>query len=451
MNSRSDTRRAVRPAMAGLLLLAFSATAHAQSPLSLADAVERALGQHPSIAISRARQDAARAGVDEARAAALPNVQLASSAVQYKEASLVSPIHGLQPGLAPPFDETLFQTGVSASYILYEGGSRKAGLVQARAELDVEEAGSQAARQQLIGRVVGTYARVLSRREIVMAQNRRMEALESERARVERLLDVGRAAEIDRLRVAAALASAAAEQVRAVEALDTAERDLARLLQVPPDETRASHLVPVEVAPVGPEGREVLLDAARRANPLVEQARRREAAARAAVGVASAQRQPRLSVAGSVINFGSAAGHFTTEWNASLQVSYPIFNRAAGERVRRAEATRLAAAGQLRLAETQVAEELDHALSAVREAAALSASLASAVERFTEVARIEALRLENGAGTQTDYLKAESDLLLARSALAEARSGETVARVELARISGELDRNWIRQNVKVKP
>jgi outer membrane protein TolC len=61
--------------------------------------------------------------------------------------------------------------------------------------------------------------------------------------------------------------------------------------------------------------------------------------------------------------------------------------------------------------------------------------------------RVQKLLLDEGAGTQTDYLSAEADLLAARASLAEARHAAALARVDLARAAGRLDPEWLRQNL----
>jgi len=95
-----------------------------------------------------------------------------------------------------------------------------------------------------------------------------------------------------------------------------------------------------------------------------------------------------------------------------------------------------------------VEQGVDQALAALRQAHARVAALQSAVEQSAEVARIERLSLEVGSGTQTDYLAAEANLLSARAGLIEARHAEIGARVELARIIGELSRDWLARIVE---
>jgi outer membrane protein TolC len=70
-------------------------------------------------------------------------------------------------------------------------------------------------------------------------------------------------------------------------------------------------------------------------------------------------------------------------------------------------------------------------------------SLEPAIARFRELARIERLLLDAGSGTQTDFLNAEADLLTAQANLVEARHAEIAARVELARVAGELNLDWL--------
>ena len=117
----------------------------------------------------------------------------------------------------------------------------------------------------------------------------------------------------------------------------------------------------------------------------------------------------------------------------------------------RAQAQRRRAGEAFRLVETEIAQELDRSLLAIEEAKARVASLDAAIESGEEVSRIERLQLEVGTGVQTDYLRAESELLLTRANWIEARYAEIRARVELARVTGELDREWLASHLRNEP
>jgi len=77
---------------------------------------------------------------------------------------------------------------------------------------------------------------------------------------------------------------------------------------------------------------------------------------------------------------------------------------ARSRSIDRAEASHRNVVEQMRQIKLQVEEDIDRALSVIREARARLESLVIAVARAEEVARIEQLLLETGSGTQTDFL-----------------------------------------------
>jgi outer membrane protein TolC len=268
----------------------------------------------------------------------------------------------------------------------------------------------------------------------------------AEGRRVEQLLAVGRVPEVDLRRAEAALAAARASRVRLAAALDTAERDLARLVGLEDGEVEAGALVAVAPPAAGLPPREELYGELEE-SPALARARQAVAAAEAAVAVARGARRPRLAVVGDLKEYGSSEGDLDLEWNAGFQVAVPVFRGGAlGERVAQAEASRDAAAERLRSARLEARSEVDRALAALVEARAREEALAEAVKQYEEVARIERLRLDTGVGIQADYLDAEAALLDARAGLVEARHAAVGARVEMARATGDLDLRWVEES-----
>lgn len=420
-------------------------------PLTLSRAVRRALEHDPAVRGAVAGSDAARASVGEARAPRFPTLALTGSATRFQEPMVAIPIHGFEPGNLPPFDQTLFQAGLTLQYTLFDGGARGARVRGARARADAAGAALDEAARQLVARVVRTYLAAQSAREVVDAHDRRIAALAAELARVRQRREVGRAADIEVLRVEASAAAAQADRVRAAAELELAELELARLTDLAPADTRADRLAAVGDRDTTLPAREVLTARALVASPALERARGELAAARAARALAAGARWPTLELVGAYVDRGGLDTDHSLEWNVGVQLSYPVFTGGAvGGAVARAEAEARAAAERVRAAEQQVGRDVDRAVATVEESRARAASLETAVSRFAEVARIELLRQETGTGTQTDYLAAEADLLAARAALADARRAVIVARAELARVTGTLDLAWVDQRVEVE-
>lgn len=443
-------------ALAGLVALVPARSLDAQDDapgrrLTLSDAVARARETYPSLRAARAGEEAAAAAVGEVTAVRWPSLRSGISLTRFEEPMLVAPLHRFDITQIPEFDETLIRGDVTLAWTLFDGGARGARIGGARAEAAGSVAGRRSAEMELIARVTRAYLEVLTARGVLAAQERRIVALSAERQRVEDLLGQGRAARVELLRVDAALAVAEADRVEIDARLDLAERDLARLIGASLEEAQGFALLPLRL--VGPDaevGREALLARARTASPELERARQLLLAAQAGRRLARAGWLPRLDLVGSYLGFGSTAGGGALEWQAGVSLSYPLFTGGARlSAVSAARARERRAGEELRLAQLRLEEAVDVALNAEREARALVEAVSRAVEHQAEVVRIEILTLEEGAGTQTDYLAAEAELLRVRSALIEARHRHIAARVELARVVGELDAAWLNENLEI--
>lgn len=443
-----------RVLIVGWLAAAVAPVARCQEPeaarwLTLGAAVDRALERHPSVGSSRFAADAARASANRVSASRWPSLSASASATRFQEPMVVTPIHGFSPDLAPPFDRTLVQSAATVRYTLFDGSARSARIESAREEAEAAEHGVSSTAQQLVVRVSAAFLDVLGRAEVLAAHQRRIGALEAERARVRQLMEVGRAAQVDRLRVEAALASAEAERASVAAGLDVAEQQLGRLVGIGADSAGARNLIP----PARAAGRDVetrpsLLAAALEANPGLARVRRQAVAADARVRAATGGRLPRVDLVTGYNSWSSINHQPTAEWNLGAMVSWPLFTGGAvTNEVRAARAAASAASEQVRLAEDDVADQLDGTLAAIREAAARVSSLETAVARSEEVARIERLRLQVGTGVQRDYLDAEAALFAVRAALVQARYGEIAALVRLAAVIGRLDAAWLAANL----
>lgn len=123
-------------------------------PLTLEEAVSRALDFYPSVGAARAMGDAAQATVGQAKSAWWPELGLAGSLTQYQEPMIVTPIHAFDPGATPEFDQTLFQGGGYLTYTLFDGGERQARIRTATGEASAAGANLGIAMHGLIADVV---------------------------------------------------------------------------------------------------------------------------------------------------------------------------------------------------------------------------------------------------------------------------------------------------------
>lgn len=420
------------------------------TPMTLSDALALALETHPAVGHARAAREAASARLNQAESARLPWLAAQASLGVNQEPMIVAPIHSLDMTNPPEFDKNLLQGAVTLGYTLFDGGGRGARIRRAEAGDAAAEATGAAADMDVIVQVSAAYLGILSGEEILQAVEGQRAALEAEARRVRQFLEEGKAARVDLLRVEAALSRVLASEISAGSDLELARSRLARLTGLSLEAVEAASL-----AGVGPGGgelpeRDEVLRMAGTSNPELSQAREALAGASAGVREAKAGWYPKVEAGGRYNDYGTLSGGHVQEWQALVQVSYPLFSGGSrsGDQARAAAEERQAAES-LRLTEMRVEDEAETALASVLEARAMREALELAAAQSEEVARIEALALEAGAGVQTDFLRAEAELFQARANLAQARHGEILARIQLARVRGDLTLGWIQENMEV--
>ncbi len=416
--------------------------------LTLSAAVRAALETHPALALPSAERDRSAAIVGEVRATRFPRVTTEWLGVRHQEPMIVAPLHGFDPRTPPDFNRTLVQGNLAVSWMLFDGGARGARIARAEAVAAAAEASVDVARAELITRAARAYLSVAGARETTAALRAQVATLDAERTRVLRFEAEGRVARVAVLRAEAALSRAQADLAAQRARLREAESDLARLVTLRAERIAALTLVAPEARFEPPRPRDELLALARATNDEVARARRHVEAAQSAVAEARATFLPTVLVAGRYNAFGSAGGDATAEWQGGVQLSWPVFT--SGQRtngVARATAELAAAGHALRLAELEVEAAVDHALTALAEADARVAALDAAVAQYEAVLDVERLALEAGAGVQTDFLAAEAALFDARSARTSAAYAGQLARIELARATGELTLDWLDSNL----
>jgi outer membrane protein TolC len=290
---------------------------------------------------------------------------------------------------------------------------------------------------------------------VLTAHDERIVALVAASNRTRQLVMEGKAARVEQLRVDAATKSAEADRIASASQLALAEQELAQLTQVPVatiQRARFSALKPTDAAFAADTTaamRAGLIARAFKSSSELAELNNRSRAASAGSDAARTLRYPEIRANGAFVDRGRWAGDFSGEWQFGLGVSYPLYTGGTREHnIERAAADEHAVAAHIRVAQLNIESGIDRTLASLREAHARSVALQSAVDQSAEVARIEQLSLDVGSGTQTEFLNAQANLLRVRASLVEAQHAELSARVELARVIGELSREWLARTLE---
>ena len=373
----------------------------------VAELIERAERDSPTLDQALARIAQSRAGVTAARSALLPSVGLSG---------------GRSKGGDNPvaYEQTVTRGAFDAAWeIDFFGGNRR-GSEAATARLQGAEAAWHDARISLAAEVALEYVGLracevrLADAEVDQASRRATEKLTLTKS------GAGFAAPADASLAQASAAEGATRLLAQRVECEIGVKSLVALTGLPEADLRArlqaGHGQLPAPASLGVDELPARIVSAR---PDVASAERSLAAASAEIGVAEAARYPRLSLLGSIgrqsqeINGVSASGRL---WSFGPTLDLPIFD--AGRRAANADAARArydeALAGY-KGAVRRAVREVEQSLVRLASAAEREAEAGSAARRYDEVFRAAEQRWKVGIGSQLDLEETRRLATAARS------------------------------------
>lgn len=413
-----------RALLVAVAVLALGVDASAET---LDEAMAGALAVNPSIAAARARVDAVREQLPQARAEALPSVSAGASATSSETRVDGVPSQGRSEN---------WNLTTSASQTLYAGGRINALQSAARARIASAEADYGSTEQALLLQVTQAYAAVIEARAIIEARVRTTQNIDELRAFASARAEAGVATRTDVAQAESRLAQARTQLIQAEGSLAAAVETYRRLVGAMP-----ADLTPPPTAPGLPASLDEALERAARFSPTLLSARAAEEAAVFSVDVAAAAGRPRVALEASAgaSDALSGSGRQTDQDSVGLRVSVPVFSGGAvRSRTRESRAQRAAASLDRAAAESQVRETVTTAWTGLTTARAAATSAAAQVDAAEVAYRGVRLEQELGLRTATDALNQENDLLTARLSFAAAARELVVAERRLLAATGEL-------------
>lgn len=394
----------------------------AASADTLREALTQAYASNPTLTGARAGLRATDEDVAIAKAQGLPDVSATTSYrkfVKRSANSFTSPKEAL--GAA-----------VSVDVPLYQGGFVRNSIRAAKARVEEGRAGLQATEGDVFTNVVAAYMDVIRDSEIVDLRANNVKVLGTDLQASKDRFEVGDLTRTDVAQSDARLALARADLQSAQAQLDSSRQTYLEVVGSFPDLLETPPALPGL-----PGTSEDAVEVAIASNPDLVAAKQASKAADYDIGVAAAQRLPRISAFGDG-NYtdyrgtlaGGAAGVKQIDKTATIgiQAQIPIFQGGEpGARVRQAQARKSQAIEQQTAAERAVIADARIAFSRYQAALGVIDSSQSAVSA-NELA-LEGVRAEQGVGTRNvlDVLNAEQELLNARSTLISAKRDAYVA------------------------
>lgn len=426
-------------ALGGLALgLMAAGLAQAQEPaLSLPEAIRQALARSPAQTVSRLEVERAAQGLQAARGARLPALDVNASAVRYSHPSLVVPIR--EVGVFPPLDETIYDLGVALTLPLYTGRRLAQGVVLADLGKNIAAERERLGEQELIFNTGSVYLKILHLLRLDEVYAARIASLESQAKQVQLLVKVGRAPRLDALKISVLLSKARHDRLQ----IENRRREAYSLLynlmgrEGPATETPLM----TYTAAAAPDW--TLAELQRQAGVRRAELKIAEheiAAGAAQVRTARAERLPEVSLVGSYRERAGVDTDQFDDWNVGVLLTLPLFD--GGVRRSRVEQAVIASEqARQRAEETRLAvdRQVQDAWYAHAETSSRLKVTEHSVQEAGEARAIEQLRYEQGVGLITDLLNAETSLLTAQADRLQAEFDLITARLDLLRSGGVLD------------
>jgi len=435
--------RAVHVALLAALPVAATLPASAE-PLSRAEAVARALERNPAILRSLADRDGLRGRAKQARADALPEVNVYGTFLRYQDPSFLnSPnIDQLPPellGAFKPLASNLWDGYASVRQTLWSFSLGKAIRAAGYAE-HLGEENVRTARQDVALQAIFAYNAFLLALEQVKVAETVVHQKETQLEMSRNRRGAGVATDLEVLRFEVDLANARTTLLRLRGAADLSRGDL-NAVMVEPTDRPVEPTDTLEFQEALADQQQVVREAIA-GRPEVQAVTWNEKIYDEAIGIYKADMQPRLDLYGAFGWSVRKTEHFFEpdyeKWSLSITLKVPVFDgwRTAGK-VAQARADR-ARVGQDRVAlQTQIDLQAKQAVDRLRVAASVFHATELNVTQARKALEMIEANYRLGAATTLDVLDAQAALTQAEFSRIEALAAHANARAGLRYVMGQ--------------
>lgn len=412
-----------------------------QERFTLQGALAYALKYNPKVRMSAKDIEIETYGVDAAQAERMPRIDFGSGASRYRYPSPLTPpvISGpFGAGLdIPEYSRNIYDAGGSLRLPIFKGGRLYRAVVVAELKKAIAEDNFVTSKQDLVFNLTSVFYKIAELEKLLVATDGNVKQLEAHKKDVELLYKTGAVAYLDLLKTEVQLAYAIEQRLIVNNNLESAYELLKSLMGMDDMENRIE-IVYHESTPLILPSLEESIARAFDQRPEYRAVAKKKKIYEERVKIAQGKRLPDVYVAG---EYGGKAGDnlaFKENWFFGARLSIPVFDGGLISAEINRERTEL---------QKVVEEERSLKLAITREVRDAYLNIASAKER-TDVAkktidsakenvRIERLKYQTGAGTNTDYLDAQTDLLRTEADYFRAYFDEEVARAALRKAIGE--------------
>lgn len=406
-------------------------------PLTIGEAVQRAVSRNLTIAAARERVEQAQAGIEIARSGRRPTV---NASVQYSRTpgggEFEIPVAPGQPPQVIRISSAENTIGIiEARQAIYTGGRVSAQIDRANALYDVSLGQLGATEADIALQTRESYYNVLLAQSLTESERLNLEAAQEALRVAQVRFEVGTAAQFDVLRAQTTVSEAEQRLEEAQNQARIAEINLNRLIGAPIPQDQ--QLVEPALAPFPEQEPSALADIALQQRGEILSARAQVASGEAGIEIARAERRPEVGVAATYQIVGNESPAQTTGLGFIATASLPVYEGGRiRANIRQSQSVRNESRLNLeeteRLVEQDVRQQYLNLQTARRTIETAQARLTQAREAY----EIATVRYEAGVGTAVEVADALATLAAARTNLDQARFNYNTTYARLQRAIG---------------
>ena len=397
--------------------------------------ISYALTNSPDVRLAQQRMAAAQAGLRQANAAFMPQLQFQSSYLRTDNPMMVfgsalnqrSFSFGMDFNDVPDADNLNVKGQLAMP--LYAGGRLAAGRHAAKANTEAAKQNAEGVRNALAFEVARAFHTVLKTREFIIATEAAVRSFTNNLAIANQRLNAGTLLKADALDVEVRLAQAREDLVRARSAHELAARALRNLLGIDQGEFEVTDLAPTVTAPASGDFSQ---------RPELAASRERQRAAEAEVRRTQAGHLPSLNAFGSLdYDYGWRFDGDGKSYTAGVMLQWDLWDgNLTRAKVQEARANLESAHEEDRKLRLGLDLEVEQARLGLREATERLAVTEKVINQATESVELTRSRFEQGLAIPTQLIDAETALTTARVRRAEAETDQRIAIAALRKALG---------------
>lgn len=408
---------------------------------SLSEAIEYALKNNPAVRISEKDIEAEAYGIEAAQAERMPRIDFGSSASRYRYPTpvitpVISGLFGPNPDF-PEYSRNIYDVGGSFKLPIFKGGRLYRAVQIAKLRKAIAQENLVASKQDLVFNVSSVFYKIAELEKLSVSTDGTVRQLEAHKRDVELFYKTGAAPYIDLLKTDVQLAYAIEQRLAVKNNLESAYELMKNLMGMDDMERRIT-IVYHEVASSPLPSLEECLAKSFEHRAEYKAVKKKKMVCEEKIKIAQGRRLPDVYLGG---EYGGKAGDglsFRENWYFGARLSIPVFDGGLiSAEVNKERIALQKVMEEERSIKLAIIREVRDAYLNIVHAQERTEVARKSIESARENARVESLKYQTGAGTNTDYLDAQTDLLRTEADYYRALFDEEIAWVSLRKATGE--------------